>query len=414
MYRPRPQKKRPIWLLLIPFIVLYLFSSQHTLWASLYDRLIPHAHGGGGKVAATPTPPPTLTQVVQRDLALWPFTAHSPWNVPLATTAQLAASNDACDSDLHDTAYAANMNAATWSHAIYVAKASDPLTPISYDPASGHADTLSVTINIPIGATPSPPAVVDGGDARMYIIDPTHHYVEELWKAHPRPGGGWLAWAIVRNDLTTDGIGHYGTRAYGGSGIGGLIRVGELENGIHHAIAFAVPQAKEVDHWVWPAIANDSYPPSTYTGSIPMGQLVALPPTIDVTTLGLSPQGLAMAHALQDYGGYVVDSSTDYSYYADTPVQHELPASFNSDLNKLHFLLHCVTSNGPNTIGGAPLTAPRRAPWAPLLTNESAFPSRLPQDTPTRDIDIPRTGCPYTISTTVVREVGALCAVYCA
>lgn len=153
--------------------------------------------------------------------------------------------------------------------------------------------------------------------------------------------------------------------------------MGELTHGIHHALAIAVPRAKEVNAWVWPAISNDvdGKPDPEYQGAIPMGQLVAIPPSVDVTRLGLSAQGLVLAQALQDYGAYVVDSSSDYAYYGDTPVYAELDPHVNhSDLQTLQPLLQCVTNNGPTTIGGGSSTAPRRAPWAPWLPDEPNHP----------------------------------------
>jgi hypothetical protein len=328
---------------------------------------------------ASPTPPPAAPAGATRDVALWPFQAHSPWNAPLATTAAFAGPDAACTRDLTDPSVTVFMSTNNWSHAVFLAKASDPWAQIRYDPAA-HVPRTGViaTIRIPANATPSPPAADQGGDARIYIIDPTHHYVDEMWKATKNPDGSWRAWSYKRNDLFGAGIGQGGMRAYGGSGLGGLIRLGELTNGIHHALAIAVPRAKEVNSWVWPAVANDvdGKPDPEYQGAIPMGQLVALPPQIDVSRLGLSPQGLVLAHALQDYGAYIADSSSDYAYYADTPVYHELngPAVNHHDLPLLHHLLQCITSNSAATVGGGAPSAPRLAPWASWLPGEAHHP----------------------------------------
>jgi hypothetical protein len=260
---------------------------------------------------ASPTPPPTAPPAA-RDVALWPFQSHSPWNTPIATTAAFAGPDAPCTRDLTDPTLPVYLSTNTWSHAVFIAKATDPWAQIRYDPASHNPQTgVIATIRVPVNAEPSPPPASQGGDARIYIIDPTHHYVDEMWRATKNPDGSWYTWSYHRNDLFSSGIGHGGIRAYAGSGLGGLIRAGELTHGMRHAVAIAVPRAKEVDAWVWPAISNDvdGKPDPEYQGSIPMGQFVTIPPAVDVAQLGLSAQGMVLAQALQDYGAYVVDSS---------------------------------------------------------------------------------------------------------
>jgi hypothetical protein len=87
-----------------------------------------------------------------------------------------------------------------------------------------------------------------------------------------------------------------------------LIRAGELSGTIRHALAFAIEQSQQKDAWVWPATVNDQAPASNCTGHLPMGQLVAIPADVDLCQLGLSPAGLVVARALQDYGAYPVAS----------------------------------------------------------------------------------------------------------
>lgn len=304
---------------------------------------------------------------LQRDPTQWPFAATSPWNMPIATTASFEDGNGACTQAMTQPDIRPSMNTITWSHAVYQAGSRDPLhqVTIEYDPATNGPNTIQ--IHIPPNAVPSPPAASQGGDARMYIIDPTQHLVDEFWKMRPVGDGNWAARVHVQNDLYGSGVEAWGTRAYGGSGIGGLIRAGELGNGIHHAIAFAVPERLQTGFFVWPAIARDfAYPPSVYHGPIPMGQFVAIPPNVNLAQLHLSPQGLRFAQALQDYGGYVVDSSTDYSYYGDPPVNSEL-GGLPYDLPRIQLLLRCVTNNTAETVGGGGPDAPRLAPLAPPL-----------------------------------------------
>lgn len=302
-----------------------------------------------------------------RDPTTWPFNAQSPWNMPIASTATFAAPGTPCTQALTDPAIPAAMNTLTWSHAVFRAHEVDPQfqVAIGYDPATNGKATI--TIHIPPNAAPSPPAASVGGDARMYVIDPAGRFVDEFWKMQPTRDGNWSAAVHVRTDLYGSGVGAWGVRAYGGSGLGGLLRVGELTNGIHHAIAFSVPAGKQNGQFVWPAIARDfGYPASVYQGPISMGQFAAIPPNVNLAKLGLSPQGLRLAQALQNYGGYVVDSSTNYSYYGDPPVYAEL-GNLARDLTRIHDQLRCVTNNTQGTVGGGTVDAPRRAELASPL-----------------------------------------------
>ncbi|HEX2736619.1 MAG TPA: hypothetical protein VHP57_00620, partial [Acidimicrobiia bacterium] len=66
---------------------------------------------------------------------------------------------------------------------------------------------------------------------------------------------------------------------------------------------------------------------------------------------------------LQDYGGYVVDSSANFTFSAE-PSADPFIGRARDDLGRLQSLLRCVTDNGPNSVGGA--GAPR-VPLAPPI-----------------------------------------------
>ncbi|MEB2320556.1 MAG: hypothetical protein OZ935_18080, partial [Pseudomonadota bacterium] len=103
---------------------------------------------------------------------------------------------------------------------------------------------------------------------------------------------------------------------YGGSQLGGLIRKGEITQGpIEHAIAVALPARYLGGRAVWPATSDDQS--SDYAGVIPMGTRFAIPPDINLDSLGLSPAHLRLAKALQKYGLIVVDKSGSPCMYAE-------------------------------------------------------------------------------------------------
>jgi hypothetical protein len=95
-----------------------------------------------------------------------------------------------------------------------------------------------------------------------------------------------------------------------------------------------------------------------------MGTLAAIPPSVDVERLGLTPAGLAAARALQDYGAYVVDRSGCVCLYAEPSAPAAAVSGLRRDVARLRSLLRVVTNNGPASVGGP---GPRRAPLAPAL-----------------------------------------------
>ena len=102
-----------------------------------------------------------------------------------------------------------------------------------------------------------------------------------------------------------------------------------------------------------------------------MGQLAAIPPDVDLCSLGLTPAGLVVARALQDYGGYLVDSGGALAFYAEPAVEDdaalgEVPLlnDARGDLAKIVPQLRCVTNNTSATVGGG---GAARAPPAPSV-----------------------------------------------
>ena len=122
---------------------------------------------------------------------------------------------------------------------------------------------------------------------------------------------------------------------------------------------------------VWPAAAFDR--DSNYSGLLPMGSLLAIPASIDISTLGLSPQGLVIAKAAQDYGVYVVDrGGAGISFLAEwgnPEIRWNAPEAWWADLEIIKNNLHLVTNNTRSTPGGG---GKRRASLAPPFFDESS------------------------------------------
>lgn len=329
-----------------------------------------------------------------RDPAKWPFSDDSPWNTPIACAATAPfscvatweAAGGACSQQLRylsttGAELRAAINAEEWSHPVYIAKSTDPLSSLNQQTCFGAPALTVPNVRIPATAKAALPAFLGSAacdygntDAHLHIIDPKHQYVDESWHARPRASGGFDVFGYTRNSLTDSGIGKGGERAYGGSAIAGLIRKGELSSGIRHALALAIPHSQmkcivsgstpsDSCDPVWPASKVDDSARSRYKGAIPMGQLVSIPVDVDLSSLGLTASGLRLAQALQDYGAYVVDGSDDFVLYAEPSVSTELVGA-RKDVAAIRALLRCVTNNSATRVGGGDATAPRRQPPA--------------------------------------------------
>ena len=295
-----------------------------------------------------------------RDPALSPFDASSPWNMPLGDKAEYATIN----SPPFDPSKGCGINCEHWSHPVFIATPTDP------EVAIFHKDPLVpfAVMRAPANAKPDPES-----DAHLHLIDETHSFVVEMCAAARRPDGNISARYVIKNDLRDAGVyaGWHGVRAYGGSAIAGLIRVGELTHGIRHVLAAATnPKAMnrfapDGKAFVWPASSADS---TGTEGNLYMGSLVAIPPTVDLNQLGLKPgPAMEIAIALQDYGAYLTDSaSTNFCVCAEPAAAQEVARVDRADLNKLSALLKVVTNNAPNSIGGG--GKPRR-PLAPAFSS---------------------------------------------
>ncbi|MDD5351425.1 MAG: hypothetical protein PHQ12_14530, partial [Chthoniobacteraceae bacterium] len=183
----------------------------------------------------------------------------------------------------------------------------------------------------------------------------------QLSGAAPILGGGW--YETPRNPYYQP----TGTRASGAADIAGAMRTSEfLAGSFPHALAIGLDGARlqqAPPGYVWPANRRD-FPGIVYKGAIPMGALVAILPSIDVRTLGLTPAGLAMARALRTYGAYVVDyaGKSNVLLYAETSAKTSAPSQLhdaNGDFIKLAPYLALITNNTPSTPAGGGASAPK-------------------------------------------------------
>ncbi|GEM_PF-3397863 len=337
-----------------------------------------------------PTPTPTPTPVsATRDKWLQPFASNSIWNMPVGSNAAYVPAG------LQDASFTG-----TDVNLLYNVPAGSPERPI-YDPASWEhrASGTAVadpnrrkTIPIPddlLVADAAPPNTPNNASAFLLPDGKTVVQISPLTRT--QNGGPVYGWVSQDINIYGDGItgGHAGS---GLSSIGGTIRKGELTGSapIKHALQLEVWAQQYLSYnndgtsgYRWPANRADSYAASTYHGKNPaleMGALLALSPSATVDSLGLKTEiGKKLFHALQDYGGYVVD---DTAWNADTigieyGVDEEVKAAYgytldqysgaiHDDFNKLFTALNVVNNNSATNIGGG---GTPRQPLDPPISN---------------------------------------------
>ena len=336
---------------------------------------------------------------------LWPFSRDSIWNLPIGANAvyvpanikKPTASGMTTDVDvLILTPNAPNTdvfyNGDAWSGGNRCdAQRVDPLfsAPIPTNfvvPGAGSGN--------PDGTTPNYATAILAADG--------HTLIQGQPMARCTPNGtATMMWSQHNEDLY--GPGNSG--AHGGSmlsSLGGVIRLGELVPGgtIRHALKVNLFGRDNYytgsGSFRWPATTADGCAPGCYGGSVPalrMGSLLALPPSIDVNSMGLETKpARILAHAFQDYGAYTVDDAA-WSVYAvateyspSGKVDDEFGAAWNftispasrdvpwaRDMDQIFGALAVVdnwdsstwqTVSASNGTLGAGLGAPRVA-WAP-------------------------------------------------
>lgn len=292
-----------------------------------------------------------------RDPLKWPFAASSIWNMPIGSGAVYVPANlsgwpgKAANAPGWDTA-----NMPRVDHERIILAPNAPRTAIQYESTAFTGNAQDRCIVDPGGHSgfplyaPIPTSYLVTGsthnDGAAILLSDAHTILQTQPFARCTAGAAATSFAVFPNvDLFGDGR----TGAHGGSklsSIGGSIRVGELRpggQGPRHAIKFNV-YAKEAfydcskntvtdkelctstDAAVtstsdccnrWPADVADSGATTNYGSdnhnsnkAMKMGALLAIPPSVNLATLGLETEpGRQLAWTLQNYGAYIVDST---------------------------------------------------------------------------------------------------------
>ena len=306
-------------------------------------------NGGGGSGATQGgggTTPQGGTGGTGGSAGNWrPFSDTSPWNTPIAADPAVDPASAALVADWSTVPGQTTLwiNITTYSMPVYwVDSTTTPMVTVAA--AVGGTGFRDGAVNpwdaaasgpapIPAGATPA-----DGTDRHLAVVDRTVRMEWGLWNADDS-SGSWTAGEASTMDLAGEGVrpstlldpwwAGAGPRACGYALIAGLITVAEIQAGsIDHALVVAYPHIRS-RYFTSPASsAQGTTGEALPDRGIPCGGHLQLDPALDVSTLGLSPAGLAIAHALQQYGAFVGDFSGAMSLYADASA--EAQAYWNS------------------------------------------------------------------------------------
>lgn len=314
--------------------------------------------GRAGEFAVASPQAAPRAQPLARNPIRWPFSSTSPWNTSLGAGAQfepVAARSFLADGPLTEVLIPRH-----------------PFRGGPADPLRGVWVRGELRADVRFAADALLPEVSEP----IVFMQPARRYALELLNVRPRAHGDLDADDFAQLDLAGPGAGQPEgrVRQFGFSALGGIIREGELQQGIPHALAARLEKSRlNVQPpgggvCVWPATNAMRAPPQNgeATGNIHIGSLLALPPGVDVAALGLPPSALVIARALQDYGVYVTGPGP--RPFALLSEGRMTGGEVDAAMNRLVPLLQVVTNNTAATPGGG--GQPRR-PAAPRFPNET-------------------------------------------
>jgi hypothetical protein len=305
-----------------------------------------------------------------RDPAYWPFSADSPWNTAIGSAAQF----EPVASPHFDASKGLDFLTGAFSVPVAIGGPDDPERTLT-NRTPGRPGTVTLRLPRTINIEP-------GDYHALVCIDEAHTRAIELLGAVLEPGGSISTNLAMKIPLRGSGIFDegvlHGMRLSGGTGLAGLLRRGELSQGIRHALSASVNLAALNAHgpnrasYVWPARKKIKDPEGLagLSGNLYVGSLLAIPPHVSLAELGVGTSGPAfeIAKALQNYGVYLMDrqgeSPRDVRLYCEFGMRDEIPAELGDRLAVALSHLQVVTNNAEDAVGGG--GTPRRPPAPPF------------------------------------------------
>jgi hypothetical protein len=258
-----------------------------------------------------------------------PFSADSPWNTPIAADAKIDPNSDILMGEFA-ALNALHINMTEWSVAVYPVdskKAPKRYVRDLYQGQYGPGFGPRKRVPIPEGVSAAGP---DFGTGYLVLEDRKAGKAWEMRQAGQDLDGTWFTGFGAEVDLKGAGVKTPwmqakapalagSPRPSGAPLIAGLIRTEELKAGkIDHALALGSPNVRR-DVFVAPAstaLASVDGTAATTLG-LPLGTRLQLDPSYDIENTALSPEGQAIARALQTYGAILVDEAGGNVLYAE-------------------------------------------------------------------------------------------------
>lgn len=171
------------------------------------------------------------------------------------------------------------------------------------------------------------------------------------------------------DDTQLDGGGRAGSHGASRlSTLGGSIRVGEMLNGIDHAVKVNLWCEKYVYYnsatggYRWPAYSADSYASTVYGGTVSalrMGALLTFQDNATYSSIGglVTDEAKNLFDAIYLYGAYVPDDTAWSNHGFCVEVGAHFPsgnANFKADINKIMKALYVVDDNNSTSAGAGP------------------------------------------------------------
>ncbi len=293
-----------------------------------------------------------------------PFSAASALHRPIGSGAVYASDSHATTLNLKRATFN-NINSNNgWGVNVYKSTGADPSKRVTGPTGKG----LPVTLRVPNGAHNQ-----STSDATVVIHDSTtnitHEFYQWRWNNGQPSASIHHQWSLRDAGHTGPGGKRVGSSASGVAGMFGLLRGHEVNSAgtkIEHAVQIALDARGKCgmmlkDQVVWPASSTDGFCGGSYCrGQIPYGALLAIPPSVNIASLGLSEPGRRLAQAMQNYGVYVVDNSQCPTLRGDQNIAGNVKQQLVNDMRKIYPRLRMVLNNNPSQSvagGGTPRAA---------------------------------------------------------
>lgn len=313
------------------------------------------------------------------DLFQNPFSRASAHHRPIGTGAVYASATHAATLSWRKAAHF-NINAgAPFGVHMVLTGPGDPIRSIAAKATCDRVVNLPAAVRLPAGGLvtniqTSPSGCPDGDIVVHDSTTGVGHHLRQYNHNGGNPTAGQYRTVNVR------GLGHgtrpgerIGSYATGIAAPFGLLRGHEINTPgrtIQHALQIVLPRKPGTGCNIMlsrtillPATSADgnANSPGNNTGNIPYGGLLALPPAVNLNSLGLSEPGRRLAEAIRNYGIYVVDGGgcAAGAIRSDQTVSSTIRNQLRTDIRKIYPHIRLVLNNNvlgnPVAGGGTPL-----------------------------------------------------------